>query len=157
MPSDQSKLPGIKRLIENKYRLTPQRKSVLLALANTRGSEHPSAEEIYLNAKEHCPQIGLATVYRTLELFTNLSIVQNMVLDDGCARYEFKRDITHYHLICLSCGKISETDGINFEPLLSVSPGFKVTSTVVQIFGYCEKCCERNSESLNERKEENNA
>lgn len=144
MPSDQGTLYGINRLLEKKYRLTPQRKSVLLALANTESGEHPSAEEIYRTAKEYCPKIGLATVYRTLELFTNLSIVQTLVLEDGCVRYELKRNITHYHLICLSCGKILEIDGTGAEPQLSESIGFKVISSVIQFFGYCEKCSPKN-------------
>ena len=143
MPSEQEKLPGINMLLENRYRLTPQRKSVLLALTNAGRGEHPSAEEIYRYAKKYYPSIGLATVYRTLELFTNLSIVQNLVLEDGCTRYELKRDLMHCHLICLSCGKISEADGVYSEQLLSGSHGFKVTSCIVQFFGYCDKCYEK--------------
>jgi Fe2+ or Zn2+ uptake regulation protein len=144
MPSEQGTLYGINRLLEKKYRLTPQRKSVLLALANTESGEHPSAEEIYRTVKEYCPKIGLATVYRTLDLFANLSIVQTLVLEDGCVRYELKRNITHYHLICLSCGKILENDCMGIEPQLSESTGFKVTSAVIQFFGYCEKCRPKN-------------
>lgn len=140
LPSDQGKLRRIKRLLESKYRLTPQRKSVLLALASTKPGEHPTAEEIYRIAKEHCPRLGRATVYRTLEMFSNLSIVQCLVLEDGCARYELKRDINHHHLICLSCGKILETDGNHPEPPLPGRADFKVTSSDVKFFGYCQKC-----------------
>jgi Fur family ferric uptake transcriptional regulator len=141
-PENSKKIPGMEKLLENKYRLTPQRKSVLLALAGSRRGEHHTAECIYNMAKKNCPQIGLATVYRTLELFCRLSIVQSMVMEDGKSLYELKRDRSHHHLICLSCGTIMETD-LNYEEIpLPGRPDFKVISSSVHFFGYCAKCHE---------------
>lgn len=144
MTSDQVNLPGINTLLEKKYLLTPQRKAILLILSNSGPGEHLSAEEIYRKAKKHCPRIGLATVYRTLQLFINLSIVQYLILEDGSALYELKQDMTHYHMICLSCGNIFETDGKQTELQTPDRPDFKVTSSVVQFMGYCDKCCQKN-------------
>lgn len=149
----REKIPGIDKLQENKYRLTPQRKSVLLALACSRQGEHLTAEDIYRIAKKSCPQIGLATVYRTLELFSKLSIVQCLVLEDGSNRYELKRDMTHHHLICLSCGTIMESD-LGYLQLPSPEmPDFQVTSSSVCFFGYCEKCRKEKRRDFKERGE----
>jgi len=141
MRHNGEKLPGIEKLQKSKYRLTPQRKSVLLALAGSRRGEHLTAEDIYRIAKKQCSQIGLATVYRTLELFLRLSIVQCLVLEDGCNRYELKRDVPHHHhLICLSCGTVIESESGLLQPPLPEKPDFLVTSSSVRFFGYCEKC-----------------
>lgn len=135
----QEEIPGIEKLQESKYRLTPQRKSILLALTGSRQGEHLTAEGIYHIAKKNCPQIGLATVYRTLELFTKLSIVQCLVLEDGCSRYELKQDMAHHHFICLSCGTIMESD-TGYMPPFPERPDFEVTSFSIRFYGYCEKC-----------------
>lgn len=140
MSSHPDNLPGIEKLLKYKYRLTPQRKSVLFALAESKRGEHHTAESIYKLAQKNCPQIGLATVYRTLEIFSKLSIVQYLVLDDGCHRYELKRDVTHHHLICLSCGTIMESDLKNSSPLFPGRPDFQVTSSSVRFFGHCKTC-----------------
>lgn len=139
----QGSIPGKNKILENKYRLTPQRKSVLLALAGSKSGDHLTAEEIYYLAKKRTPRIGLATVYRTLELFTRLSIVQRLILEDGRSRYELKGEVPHNHLICLSCGKIFESESGHLQDLLPARPDFKVTSSEVHIFGYCEGCRQR--------------
>lgn len=139
MPPYHDEIPGIEKLKESKYRLTPQRKSVLLALSGSRQGEHLTAEGIYNAAKKNCPQIGLATVYRTLELFSKLSIVECLVLEDGCSRYELKQDMSHHHFICLSCGDIMETDS-SYLPPFPNRPDFEVTSFSIRFYGYCKKC-----------------
>ncbi len=140
MSSRCEKIPGTEKLVESKFRLTPQRKSVLLVLYGSKEEEHLTAEEIYRIAKNNCPQLGLATVYRTLELFSRLSIVQSLVLEDGRIRYELKRDGRHNHLICLSCGKILESDSRNVTPPSHGKTNFLVVSSSTRFFGYCEQC-----------------
>ena len=71
-----------------------------------------AAEDIYEVIKEGYPEIGLATVYRTLQLLLEMQLVDRINLDDGCVRYEighiFEGDTkhSHHHLICRTCGKV---------------------------------------------------
>ncbi|MFS8580873.1 MAG: transcriptional repressor, partial [Novibacillus thermophilus] len=61
-------------LHEKSYKLTPQREATLRVLLENE-EKHLSAEDVYLLVKEKAPEIGLATVYRTLELLSDLQIV----------------------------------------------------------------------------------
>ena len=69
------------------------------------------AEEIYDEVKRICPDIGLATVYRTVLLFEELNVIYKLDLNDGCSRYELvheDEEHRHHHLICNKCKKVIE-------------------------------------------------
>lgn len=95
---------------EKGLKVTNQRIGVLEALSGGEDS-HLTAEEIYEAVRVEYPEIGLATVYRTIQLLLELQLIDRVNLDDGCARYgmgakDAKTKHHHHHLICLSCGKI---------------------------------------------------
>ena len=97
-------------LKEHGLKKTKQRVLVLEALASC-GDEHLTAEEIYEIVKAEFPEIGLATVYRTIQLLSGLGLVESIQLGDGYVRYEIGKiggteAHHHHHLICLDCGKI---------------------------------------------------
>src|SRR5215208_7587616 len=81
------------------YKATPQRLAVLRALA---AEQHQSMGEV----RHRCPEIGIVTVYRTLDLLAELGLVRRLDLGDG-ARYELAED-HHHHLICEDCGTVAE-------------------------------------------------
>ena len=98
------------KLKEKGCKLTLQRRSVLDVLIEHDG-EHLSTEEIYDKVKEKFPEIGLATVYRTVQLFEQMGIVDKLNFDDGCSRFELASEDTihhHHHLICEQCNKVFE-------------------------------------------------
>ena len=68
------------------YKLTPQRRSIVDTIINNEG-KHLTAEEIYDEVKRDCPEIGLATVYRTILLLEELNVISRLDLNDGCSRY----------------------------------------------------------------------
>ena len=74
------------------YKLTHQRAMTLRVLLENE-QDHLSAEDVYMLVKKSYPEIGLATVYRTLELLTELHIVEKMNFGDGVARFDL-RDAT---------------------------------------------------------------
>ncbi|MGI6036775.1 MAG: Fur family transcriptional regulator [Limnochordia bacterium] len=136
------------QLKERDLRLTPQREAVLKVLLTTNG--HLSAEEIYLATKEKAAEVGLATIYRTLELFEKLGIVRKLEAGVGQGRYEFvdSDDHYHHHLICLSCGKISEFNEDLLEVLeetISARSGFTISDHCLRFFGYCADCQKKRS------------
>lgn len=126
------------------YKVTPQRRAILKAfLENT--AEHLSAEEVYTIVKEHYPDIGLATVYRTLDLLAELGTLQRINFGDGRTRYELDQHGTHYHhhMICLGCGRVQEFDDDlleSLERLLTQQTGFHITDHQLKFFGYCREC-----------------
>ncbi|MGM0502683.1 MAG: Fur family transcriptional regulator [Bacillota bacterium] len=132
-------------LAANNYKLTSQRKQILKVLLDNKG-EHLSAEDIYGILKENNPSIGLATVYRTLELFCELGLIQQLDFDEERKRYEIEGDDSHHHhLVCLNCNKIIEfNDQIieNFEQDLQQEHNFEVTEHKIKFYGYCSECNE---------------
>ena len=50
--------------------------------------QHMTAEDIFELVKEDYPEIGLATIYRTVQLLLEMQLVDRIILDDGCVRYE---------------------------------------------------------------------
>ena len=137
---EHAAVKGENMLLENNYRLTPQRKAVLQALAQAGKGAHSTAEEIYQIARENCSHLGLATVYRTLELLSKLSIVQCMILEDGKARYELKRNPVHHHLFCLKCGMIQEIEHEQLIPKQPETINFHILSASIHFFGHCNEC-----------------
>lgn len=133
------------QLKERGYKLTTQRQAVLDVLREHDG-EHLSPEEIYELVKESYPEIGLATVYRTLLLFDRMELVYKMDFDDGCSRYELNRnkeDHRHHHLICTRCGSVAEVEDDLLESLeeqILKKNGFIVKDHRVKFYGYCRKC-----------------
>src|SRR5215203_6045066 len=81
------------------YKATPQRLAVLGALA---AEQHQTLEEI----RARCPEVGLVTVYRTLDLLSEIGAVRRLDLGYG-PRYELAEN-HHHHLVCDSCGAVSE-------------------------------------------------
>jgi Fur family ferric uptake transcriptional regulator len=115
------------------YKATPQRMAVLRALVE---EQHQSLEEI----RVRCPEVGLVTVYRTLDLLGNLGIVRRFDLGDG-ARYELAEN-HHHHMICESCGDISEFEECPLDParLPPESVGFEVRAHSLEVYGRCGAC-----------------
>ncbi len=133
------------KLRESGYKLTRQRIAILNVIFDN-NDKHLSSEEIYDYVKEIDTDIGIATVYRTLQLFEELNIVYKVNFDDGFNRYELNidsEDHQHHHLICLECGSIFEVklDLLeNLEKEIEVENGFKIVDHNVKFFGYCKDC-----------------
>ena len=74
------------KLRETGFKITPQRRAVIDILLK-HNEEHLSSEEIYDLVRVDCPEIGLATVYRTMQLLDDIGVISKLNLDDGCLRY----------------------------------------------------------------------
>lgn len=142
----ENPLDQLKTLLKEKgYKLTPQRRAVLNIIMENQG-QHLNTEEIYDLVKTQCPDIGLATVYRTLQILDEMGLILKINLDDGCSRYEFnnhKEDHQHHHLICQNCGAIIEVGEDLLDPLeeeITNKYHFTITDHKVKFFGLCSKC-----------------
>ncbi len=133
------------------YRLTLGREAILDVLSKT--DDHLSAEDIYMKIHPKHPGVGLTTIYRTLDVLSNLGMVYKLDFGDGRARYEFaegpKGAHHHHHLVCTECGRVVEyTDFIDeemellkqTEDGLSKKYHFKITNHLIQFYGLCQEC-----------------
>jgi Fur family transcriptional regulator, ferric uptake regulator len=113
------------------YKATPQRLAVIGALTV---EQHQSLEEI----RGRCPEVGLVTIYRTLDLLSGIGVVRRLELGDG-PRYELAED-HHHHLICEYCGGVSEFEECPIDARLLQNMDFEVASHSLEIYGRCADC-----------------
>lgn len=115
------------------HKATPQRMAVVEALCE---EQHQSLDEL----RSRCPEIGLVTVYRTLDLLSELGLVRRMDLGDR-PRYEMA-ERHHHHLICESCGLISEFEDCPLDQrvISRASPDFRVMAHSLEVYGQCVGC-----------------
>lgn len=145
------------RLRENVSRWTQPRDIILDILARTK--KHLSAKEIYDILYSTHPGIGLTTVYRTLELFHRLRVVQKVTTPDGQSRYQLRSEESqehHHHLVCIRCGKIIDYQDFaeeefelvkKTEQVLSQKHNFLILDHNIEFLGLCEKCRKENQKS----------
>ena len=113
------------------YKATPQRLAVLAALG---AEQHQRLEEI----RARCPEVGLVTIYRTLDLLSGIGAVRRLDLGDG-PRYELAED-HHHHLVCESCGDVSEFERCPLDLRSLRGMDFEVSSHTLEIYGRCAAC-----------------
>jgi Fe2+ or Zn2+ uptake regulation protein len=119
--------------------MTPQRQAVLDAIADRRGGF--TVVEIYDVARAHEPTLGLATVYRTVELLRRAGSVRPLAGDDRAA-YVRCHPGHHHHLVCLACGAVEETELCAAPSVAELRRrhGFEAEAHEVDIFGTCAHC-----------------
>ncbi|OUK47360.1 transcriptional repressor, partial [Enterococcus faecium] len=107
------------------------------------------AEEIFVLVKKKSPEIGLDTVYRTLEIVTELKIVDKVSFNDGLARYDLRKEGAkhfHHHLLCLNCGTIEEVEEdllLEVEQVVEERYHFLVKDHRLTFHGICQECYEK--------------
>ena len=138
----------VKDLLREKGLKVTSQRLMVLNILSAHGDEHLTVEEIYDLAKEESPEIGLATIYRTVQVLLELHVIEKVTFDDGFARYELNGEETgsghrHHHAICTQCGKVYslETDLLDtLEKQVFESLGFEVTDHEVKLYGLCSAC-----------------
>ena len=123
-------------------KITPQRLAVFARLAEE--DSHPGARAIHGKLKKKMPGLSLDTVYRTLWLFVDLGIVENMGEIDG-VRFDANTE-PHHHFICRKCGASFDIYCRDFDDLklpgeLSEIGG--AMKAMVEVRGICRKCLSR--------------
>ncbi|MBC2576792.1 Fur family transcriptional regulator [Peptostreptococcus canis] len=128
------------------FKITPQRRAIIEVLIENENS-HLSSEEIYDKVRANCPEIGLATVYRTMQLLDEINGISKLNLDDGCIRYEIniegEENHHHHHLICKECGAIIEVKEDLLEAIeekVENMYNFEIFDHDLKFYGKCENC-----------------
>lgn len=131
-------------------RVTPYRRAIIEIFEEE--GRHLSAEEVYILLKKKQEKVGIATVYRNLDLLSRMGLLHRVNFGDGKEHYEMTRVSPgqhHHHLVCTRCGKVvdySELVGEEHEFLnrlekkLSNKHGFLIQSHQIYFYGLCEDC-----------------
>ena len=141
----------LRRKLREKWLKVTHQRLLILSVREQNSGSHMAAEDIYGLVTEEHPEIGLATVYRTLQLLWDMQLVDRINLDDGCVRYEIGHLLTdetkhnHHHLICRKCGRVIPFDADLLDELedhIEEAAGFHVQDHEVKfdgLFSYCMK------------------
>lgn len=133
------------RLQEAGYRLTAPRRAVIEVLETEDG--HLSSAEILRRGQLIHPQLGRATVYRTLQILTDLGLMRPLFLGTRGSQVTCV-DGGHHHLLCLSCGSTTHFDDCllqQVEEIVAARVGFDIKSHLLEFYGLCRDCRERAS------------
>ena len=132
------------KLEEVSKRITPQREQIIRIFSENPGQPF-SAEEIRTRLKEAFGDVGLATIYRTLELLTNLDVLTRATVGDGRAHYHWPADEEHKRpaMVCVRCGN---TERIPEDPLRTIHAwaagvlDFQLVDYEMTLYGICRVC-----------------
>ena len=128
---------------------TAQRRLLLELLGEADG--HIDAKELYRRASVRDESISPATVYRSLNLFKELGLIEERRLGKVRCYYEIKHSSEHQHMICQGCGRVLEFETPLVKELVDAiqkEHDFRVTKAELYLEGYCEQCQEK-SDSAN--------
>ena len=121
--------------------LTVQRRLLLELLREADG--HIDAKDLYRRAIARDDSISTATVYRSLNLFKQLGLIEERRLGKVRCYYETKQSAEHQHLVCQGCGKVIEFETPLVRELVHTiqkKHSFKVTKAELYLEGYCPRC-----------------
>lgn len=124
-------------------RLTSQRRLLLDLIRGAEG--HLDADELFRRAKEKEPRISFSTVYRNLQLFKKLGLIEERHFLEEHHHYEAKGLEEHHHLVCLGCGRVVEFKSPlvkRIKDKVARESGFEIARAEVLLEGYCPRCQE---------------
>lgn len=128
-------------LNRSQERVTNQRTLLLDLIRKSNG--HVDADELYRKAREQNHRLSLSTVYRNLQLFKKMGLVDEYHFAEEHHHYEAKPSTRHQHLICLKCGEIVEFNlplDRQLKDEIGKQYGFEVSDIQVNLKGLCSKC-----------------
>ncbi len=128
-------------MTETVRRPTRQRAAVEALLEDI--DDFVSAQDLHARLRAQGENVGLATVYRTLQAMATDGDVDMLRTDDGEAVYRRCSTGHHHHLVCRSCGRTVEVEGAAVErwaDKVSAENGFSEVRHTLEIFGTCADC-----------------
>ncbi len=107
-----------------------------------RATHHPTAQDVYQEARKYMPRISLATVYRNLEQLAARGWIRKLVLGDQVTRFDANTG-KHYHIRCVDCGRVDDVpmsfmDDLNEK--ISQYVNYEIIDHQLEIIGRCPAC-----------------
>lgn len=103
---------------------------------------HPTAYEVYNALKKDNPNLSLGTVYRNLNLLSDMGMLMKIRIADGKDRFDGRTD-THYHMVCSHCGKVFDVELDIAEKIrekVLADEGHTITDITLNLTGICRGC-----------------
>ena len=125
---------------EKNLRMTRQRKVILEELRKL--DTHPSADEIYEVVRHRLPRISLGTVYRNLEVLSELGEIQKLELSGLLKRFDWDTK-KHYHIRCVRCSRVDDAPIAPLNQLDNELYGatvFEIIGHNLEFTGLCPEC-----------------
>ena len=129
-------------------RMTRQRKIILEELQKV--NTHPSADEIYEMVRLRLPRISLGTVYRNLEILSELGKIQKIQLSGSLKRFDWNTN-KHYHIRCVRCNRVDDAPiaPLNqIEDELYGATVFEIIGHNLEFTGLCPACTRKREGNL---------
>ena len=131
-------MSGLTEVVESVFpRATETRRAVLRAVASKEG--HFTAEELC----RELPQVGRATIYRTLAHLLREGTLCRVLLEGGTVHYRRGPELHHHHLVCQGCGEVQNITGCGVDSFVSgiaEQRGYEVVDHRLEIYGRCLNC-----------------
>lgn len=141
MPDTMMTASDAARLQANGYRLTAPRQTIIAALRDA--GRYCTAQQLYERLRGR--SVGLASVYRTLELLADLGLAMKRAEEGGEASYLYCSPTHHHHVICTRCGVVREID-TDFCPAsatiaaVEAATTFTIDRHTLDFYGLCAAC-----------------
>ena len=120
------------------YRHTRPRRTLAFAIAEQ--DRHFTAEGL---RRQLPPEVGRATVYRSLKILVETGVLCRVLLEDDELHYQLSPHDHHHHLLCVECGLSEDLTGCDIENALSSASalhGFELSSHRLEVYGRCREC-----------------
>jgi Fur family ferric uptake transcriptional regulator len=134
--------PRAQRLRDAGHKLTEARLTVLNVLEASEG--HITSSEVLDRVSALAPNIGRASVFRALDLFTRLSIIRPTYVDSSVTpTYVLLPGGHHHHIICMNCNRVIEFEDCHLKELaddLEAKLHVKLTGHLLEFYGLCDRC-----------------
>jgi Fur family ferric uptake transcriptional regulator len=123
------------------FRVTRQRAAILAAIEEAGCALDPS--EILELARRRCPELGLATVYRAMDVLDGIGAVRRVHTSKGCAGVAGAKATHGHSVVCTSCGRVSEFSACDVGALAEAAAretGFTISDHFIELAGICAEC-----------------
>jgi len=144
---------GARQILDRSSQRVTAQRALLLELLRQSGG-HVDADELYRRARKKNSRISLSTVYRNLQLFKKLGLVEEHHFDEEHHHYEVRSGTEHQHLLCISCGKVVEFAcpvSWKLREDIGKQYDFDITGVEVRMTGLCSSCRNKESKTIPDR------
>lgn len=127
------------------YRATAARLAILQSLIACGG--HVSADELAEKVRQQNPTVGRMTVYRTLDVLSQMGLIRPVYQGTGAAHYILLADGHHHHLICSHCSQVIEFEECVLGEVAEMIRDrfhFQIHGHLLEFYGLCQACGDKN-------------
>ena len=123
----------------NGHKVTPQRVAIYVYLSLV--SNHPTADTIFKKLHPRYEGLSLGTVYKTLDIFTRLSLIRALNTGEDSFRYDADTS-DHQHIQCTCCGRVDDIvlGNLYIQKKVETESGYQVQGNELYFYGICPEC-----------------